>query len=41
MKDSLLVREILPFYASLVVLLGAALLLDAMLHLADAVWIGR
>ncbi|MGD9810559.1 MAG: hypothetical protein AB7U35_04380 [Sphingobium sp.] len=41
MKGSLLVREILPFYASLAVLLGAALLLDAVLHLVDAVWIGR
>ncbi|MES2042405.1 MAG: hypothetical protein V4475_00920 [Pseudomonadota bacterium] len=41
MKGSLLAREILPFYASLVLLLGAALLLDAVLHLADAVWIGR
>jgi hypothetical protein len=40
-KGGLLVREILPFYASLVALLGAALLLDAVLHLADAVWIGR
>lgn len=41
MKGGLLVREILPFYASLAALLGAALLLDAVLHLADAVWIGR
>ncbi|WP_157217900.1 hypothetical protein [Flavisphingomonas formosensis] len=41
MKGSLLAREILPFYASLALLLGAALLVDAVLHLADAVWIGR
>ncbi|WOF44992.1 hypothetical protein KNJ79_09005 [Sphingopyxis indica] len=41
MKGGLLVREIAPFYASLAVLLGVALLLDAILHLFDAVWIGR
>ena len=34
-------REVLPFYASLLALVGAALLLDAVLHLANAVWIGR
>lgn len=41
MRGGLLVREIAPFYASLAVLLGVALLLDAVLHLFDAVWIGR
>lgn len=41
-EDADLVRnEVLPFIGSLVSLLLAALLLDAMLHLADAVWIGR
>lgn len=40
-SQSLLGRDVLPFYASLLALLGAALLLDALLHLANAVWIGR
>jgi hypothetical protein len=40
-KGGLLVREILPFYVSLAGLLVAALLLDAVLHLLNAVWIGR
>lgn len=39
--QSLLGRDVLPFYAALLALAGAALLLDALLHLADAVWIGR
>lgn len=34
-------REVLPFYASLLALVSAALLLDALLHLSNAVWIGR
>jgi cytochrome b561 len=34
-------REVVPFYLSLLALAGAALLCDAMLHLLDAVWIGR
>lgn len=38
---SLLGREVLPFYASLLALVGAALLLDALLHLVGAAWIGR
>lgn len=41
MKSSLLSQEILPFYTSLALLLGAALLVDVVLHLANAVWIGR
>jgi hypothetical protein len=40
-SQNLLSREVLPFYASLLSLVGAALLLDALLHLADMVWIGR
>lgn len=40
-SHSLLGREVLPFYASLLVLVGAAMLLDALLHLCNAVWIGR
>lgn len=40
-SHSLLSREVLPFYASLLALVGAALLLDALLHLVSAVWIGR
>lgn len=40
-SQSLLNREVLPFYASLLALVGVALLLDAILHLANAVWIGR
>ena len=34
-------REVLPFYLSLLALAAAALLVDAVLHLLDAVWIGR
>lgn len=34
-------REILPFLASFLVLAVVALLADAVLHLVDAVWIGR
>lgn len=41
MKPSLLLREVLPFLLSLVALIGAALLVDAGLHLLDAVWVGR
>lgn len=41
MKGSLLSREVLPFYLSLGVLAGAALLIDAILHVLQAVWIGR
>lgn len=40
-SQSLLRREVLPFYASLLALIGAALFLDSLLHLANAVWIGR
>lgn len=41
MKAHLFSREVVPFYLSLLALAGAALLCDAALHLADAVWIGR
>ncbi|TAJ57457.1 hypothetical protein [Brevundimonas sp.] len=34
-------REVLPFYLALLMLGGGALLLDALLHLLDVVWIGR
>jgi hypothetical protein len=39
--QTLLSREVLPFYAALLLLVGAALLIDTLLHLANAVWIGR
>jgi hypothetical protein len=34
-------REVVPFYLSLMALGAAALLCDAVLHLLDAVWVGR
>ena len=39
-RGSLLSREVVPFYLSLLALLFAALAVDALLHLADLVWIG-
>ena len=41
MTVSLINREVVPFVLALAALAGAALLLDAALHLANAVWIGR
>lgn len=41
MTGSLINREVLPFVLALAALAAAALLLDLVLHLADAVWIGR
>lgn len=41
MKANLLSREVLPFYLSLIALAIVTLLLDAALHLLDAVWVGR
>ena len=41
MSRSLLAREVLPFLLALAALAAAALLIDALLHLLDAVWIGR
>lgn len=40
-KATLLSREVLPFYVSLIVLALSSLLLDALLHIFDLVWIGR
>lgn len=40
-RASLMQRDVIPFYLSLAALAGAALALDAGLHLANAVWIGR
>lgn len=41
MKANLLRREVLPFYLSLIALAVVTLLVDAALHLLDAVWVGR
>jgi hypothetical protein len=41
MDGSLLRRDVLPFSLALVALVSAALLIDALLHLANAVWVGR
>ncbi len=41
MKAQLVFREVLPFALSLALLGALALLLDALLHVYDAVWIGR
>ncbi len=41
MKESLLRREVLPFMLALSVLCLAALLSDGLLHVINAVWIGR
>jgi len=41
LRQTLLGREIIPFYASLVVLAATTLLLDAVLHYFNLVWIGR
>ncbi len=40
-RPKLLQREVLPFFLRLAALLVATLLVDAALHLLDAVWIGR
>jgi len=40
-RAHLVSREVLPFYLALLILGGGALLLDALLHLLDVVWIGR
>lgn len=37
----LISREVLPFAVSLLALAGAALAIDAVLHLTDQVWLGR
>ncbi|MGB4118103.1 MAG: hypothetical protein WBK51_16295 [Polaromonas sp.] len=41
MKAQLMLREVLPFALSLATLGALALLLDALLHVYDAVWVGR
>ena len=41
MNGSLLNREVLPFFAALAALVAAALLVDALLHVVGAVWVGR
>ncbi len=41
MQARLFRREVLPFVVSMSVLVGVALLLDALLHAIDVVWIGR
>lgn len=41
MTGSLINREVLPFVLALTALAAVALLVDLILHLADAVWIGR
>jgi hypothetical protein len=41
MRAKLVSREVLPFLLSFAALAIGALLLDALLHLLDAVWIGR
>lgn len=40
-RYSLLNREVLPFYASLALLGGVVLGIDALLHVSGKVWIGR
>jgi hypothetical protein len=41
MRANLVSREVLPFLLSFAALVIGALLLDSLLHLLDAVWIGR
>lgn len=41
MNVSLLNREVLPFFVALAALVVAALMVDALLHLFDFVWVGR
>ncbi len=41
MKDSLLSKEILPFLLVFIGLIGLAIVIDAILHLFDLVWVGR
>jgi hypothetical protein len=41
MQARLIRREVLPFLLSMLALVAAALLIDAVLHLLNAVWIGR
>ena len=40
-KARLFSREVLPFYLSLLALAAVALLMDALLHIFNVVWVGR
>lgn len=40
-RAHLVSREVVPFYLALLMLGGGALLIDALLHLVNMVWIGR
>lgn len=40
-KGSLLSHEVLPFFLALAALAVSALLVDVLLHILDAVWVGR
>jgi hypothetical protein len=40
-RAHLVSREVIPFYLALLMLGGGALLIDALLHLMNMVWIGR
>ena len=40
-SESLVSRDVLPFYLSLAVLAAATLAVDAALHLYDLVWVGK
>ena len=41
MKFTLLTRDIAPFFLALLALVGASLLVDALLHVVNAMWVGR
>lgn len=41
LQGSLFSREVVPFYTALLALLLATLAIDAALHLADLVWVGK
>ena len=41
LKGSLLTREVVPFVLSFTVLVGATLMVDGLLHILGAAWIGR
>lgn len=41
MLGSLLSRDVLPFFAAFAALVASTLLIDAVLHIVGAVWIGR
>jgi hypothetical protein len=41
MRLNILFKDIVPFFLALTALVGAALLVDGLLHVINAVWIGR